>query len=205
MAGKRRITNINLPEEIIEEIMYNLSIKSLLRFKRVSKSWLSTISSQAFIKEHLKRSIAEDDKAGLTDLTHHKLIFTRTILGPNHTGFSYSLGSTSSLGNESNIVTPTLYDYPMPRTCFLILGSCNGIVLMCYTMRTEPLILWNPSTRKHRVIPSSTFDPPVPQAHLFNIDFNDNLRCGLGYDESNDIIGWCLECIQSCNHAQVSS
>ncbi|XP_012842264.1 PREDICTED: F-box/kelch-repeat protein At3g23880-like [Erythranthe guttata] len=208
MAGKRRITNSNLPEEIIEEILYNLPIQSLLRFKCVSKSWLSTISSKAFIKEHLKRSIAEDDKAGLTDLTHHKLLFTRKILsrvlgtrkilGPNRTGFSYSLG-TSSLGNESNIVTPTFYDYPMPRLCFLILGSCNGLVLMRYSMRTEPLILCNPSTRIPRVIPSPPFDSPVPrERHLIRlIDCNDNLKYGLGYDESND--DYKVVCIRDTN------
>ncbi|EYU45554.1 hypothetical protein MIMGU_mgv1a022804mg, partial [Erythranthe guttata] len=184
MSGKRRIISRNLPEEIMEEILHNLPIKSLLRFKCVSKSWLFTISSKAFIKEHLKRSIAEDEeKRGLTDLTNHKLIFKyESSDRRTNAPLSYNLGSCCLVNKPE--ITPTLnIDIPMPtpNACLVnIMGSCNGLILIKF----RKLILWNPSTRKHMVIPSPSFDP-IPQQDLFHVRLY-RIRYGLGYDEAND-------------------
>ncbi|EYU34226.1 hypothetical protein MIMGU_mgv11b021967mg, partial [Erythranthe guttata] len=51
-----------IPEEIIEEILCNLPVKSLLRFKSVSKRWRFVISSEYFIKKHLNKSCADGSK-----------------------------------------------------------------------------------------------------------------------------------------------
>ncbi|KAF3625851.1 putative F-box/kelch-repeat protein-like isoform 2 [Capsicum annuum] len=59
----------NLPEEVITEILLKLSVKSLLKFRSVCKSWLSLISSREFVKSHLLLSATNKD------YTHHGVIF----------------------------------------------------------------------------------------------------------------------------------
>ncbi|KAL4184275.1 hypothetical protein AMTRI_Chr10g224760 [Amborella trichopoda] len=41
-----------LPDELLEEILVNLSIPSILNFKRVSKSWFNLLSSPCFLHLH---------------------------------------------------------------------------------------------------------------------------------------------------------
>ncbi|XP_059312506.1 F-box/kelch-repeat protein At3g23880-like [Lycium ferocissimum] len=59
----------NLPAELITEILLNLPVKSLLKFRSVSKSWLELISSNEFVKTHLLLS------ASNKNYTHHGLMF----------------------------------------------------------------------------------------------------------------------------------
>ncbi|KAK3012848.1 hypothetical protein RJ639_010348 [Escallonia herrerae] len=47
-----------LPDEIIEEILTKLPVKSLLRFTAVCKSWYSHIKNPSFINAHLNQTIA---------------------------------------------------------------------------------------------------------------------------------------------------
>ncbi|KAL9139973.1 hypothetical protein ABFS82_14G006000 [Erythranthe guttata] len=184
--AEKRLTS-NLPEEIMEEILYNLPIKSVLRFKCVSKSWLSTISSKTFIKDHLKRSIAEDEeKPGLKVLTNRKILFNYVKPAAR---LSYSIGSFSLCKNPK--ITPTLYDIPIQNVGFMhIIGSCNGLILI---MIEGKLVLWNPSTRIYRVIPSPSFNEAI-----FLHDGPFHVRYGFGYDESND--DYKVICIKDTNY-----
>ncbi|KAJ0770206.1 putative F-box domain-containing protein [Helianthus annuus] len=49
-------TKISVPDEIIDDILSRLPVKSILRFRSVSKSWLSRISHPSFTKLHSARS-----------------------------------------------------------------------------------------------------------------------------------------------------
>ncbi|KAJ0952045.1 putative F-box domain-containing protein [Helianthus annuus] len=58
LEDRSRKANISLPSEIIKEILSRLPVKSILRFKSVSKPWLSCISDPTFTKLHLTRASA---------------------------------------------------------------------------------------------------------------------------------------------------
>lgn len=56
-----------LPNEVLVDILVRVPVKSLLRFRCVSKKWNSLISSPAFINTHLNRALFQqtngDDKS----------------------------------------------------------------------------------------------------------------------------------------------
>ncbi|KAI5678751.1 hypothetical protein M9H77_09701 [Catharanthus roseus] len=55
-------TIVNIPDDALIEILLRLQVKSLFRFKSVSKFLVSLLTSPQFIDMHLKFSIARDDE-----------------------------------------------------------------------------------------------------------------------------------------------
>ncbi|KAL2932305.1 hypothetical protein RDABS01_037715, partial [Bienertia sinuspersici] len=54
MVTKNRV--VDLPEELMREILSRVSVKSLIRFKCVSKSWCNLINSKDFVELQLNKS-----------------------------------------------------------------------------------------------------------------------------------------------------
>ena len=52
MVRKHKMANCYIPFEIQEDIMKRLPVKSLIRFRSVSKPWKSLIDSSKFIIDH---------------------------------------------------------------------------------------------------------------------------------------------------------
>ncbi|PIN12079.1 hypothetical protein CDL12_15316 [Handroanthus impetiginosus] len=152
----------NLPEEIITEILLRLPVKALLKFRCVSKLWLSLISSPQFIKTHLKISTKNNI------YSHNRLILSS---GPRPNVFhTFSLNPKI---DEYSYVDTLLFDYPLSvdqDERIRIVGSCNGLV--CGVLDLGNVVLWNPSTRKLKKLPNSG---SLRGTHY-----------GFGYDESND-------------------
>ncbi|KAG8390674.1 hypothetical protein BUALT_Bualt01G0108200 [Buddleja alternifolia] len=153
------------PEEIITEILSRLPVKSLLKFRCVSKSWRSLISTKHFIKSHLTISTKN------TKFNHHSII--STLLHPYYTLKSCSLHSL--LYNP--ITYAVDFDYPMknPKNSVRIVGCCNGLV--CIAINGKYFFLWNPSTKQHKKLPD--VDGKMKN-DLFITKY------GFGYDECND-------------------
>ncbi|XP_059309917.1 F-box/kelch-repeat protein At3g23880-like [Lycium ferocissimum] len=136
-----------LPSEFITEILLKLPMKSLVRFRCISQSWLALISSPEFVKTLL--SIFANNK----EYTHHKLILSSFRRG-NINDCSLKDCSLSSLLYDS-IAHSFDLDYPMKhlRQSIKVVGSVNGLI--CLAIEDEDFILWNPSIRKFKKLPDS--------------------------------------------------
>lgn len=126
----------HIPEELIEEILINLAVEPLLRFKCVSKSWRRLISDKSFAKAHLQKSSDFIDRHNLMYKFYHRN--------------RWSLRSCSLkylLDGQQYDAVPAWDHGPIgdhPKS-IEILGSCNGLILV--SDRKRSLLLWNPKTR----------------------------------------------------------
>nr|XP_043620304.1 F-box/kelch-repeat protein At3g06240-like [Erigeron canadensis] len=132
----------NLPQVIILHILSCLPIKSLLQFRRVSKSSRQLVSHPYLAKRHLLASTPNhpDD--------HHLLIYYET---DDYKYEFYSLRSPITLQETLKLQTPdnALHGY------LRIVGSSKG--LMCffdtnYFSNVGRVILWNPSVNKYKIV-----------------------------------------------------
>ncbi|XP_059630157.1 F-box/kelch-repeat protein At3g06240-like [Cornus florida] len=127
-----------LPQQVFVEILSKLSVKSLLKFKCVSKSWRSLISDSHFIKTHLNQNQ------------------TRRILIAK-SNYQCSL-YTASFGSASNDIVVEKIDFVVqnnPHPQCQIIGSCNGLI--CLEVDFQFIYVFNPSTRESKPIPDCNF------------------------------------------------
>ncbi|XP_050283030.1 F-box protein CPR1-like isoform X4 [Quercus robur] len=129
-----------LPEEVVLEILHRLPVKSLIRFRCVSKSWNSLITSSAFINSHLTRSLSLPSNS-------NKLIVRHCVDNPYVDHYKLIDDNSDSFDQIQSI--------ELPRRSrriqhFQLIGSVNGLFSLydqdCY-------ILWNPSIRKFITLP----------------------------------------------------
>ncbi|OIT27853.1 PREDICTED: F-box/kelch-repeat protein At3g23880-like [Nicotiana attenuata] len=165
------LTDPTLPTELITEILSRLPVKTLVRFRSVSKSWLALVSSPEFVKTHL--SVSANNK----DYTHHRLVLTAggNIFSSREIDYFLRDCSLSSLRNDS-VTEAFRLNYPMnkPHKSVTVVGSVNGLI--CLAIDDIDLFLWNPSVRRYKNLPH-----PRPTVYHFGW-----FKYGFGYDESND-------------------
>ncbi|KAI5661932.1 hypothetical protein M9H77_21255 [Catharanthus roseus] len=155
-----------IPEEILVQIFKRVPPKSLVRFRCVSKSWNSLVSSSYFVT--LQNEWARASSRSI--LTGH---FSRMQL--------YSIRRKNEVFSVENEVKKAFpFEYKRYNKSFRIIGSCNGLICLCYDeseFETQ-FILWNPSIGKRIALP------------LPRVTFENSVRSsefGFGYDtESND-------------------
>ncbi|KAL7081402.1 hypothetical protein ACP275_14G037700 [Erythranthe tilingii] len=121
-----------LPFDILEIILLKSpSVKSLLRFKTVCKSWNTIISDPVFVRKHLEKSKNSPNNNNLF-LSTYKNSIQRFSL------FNFEGPRIHAERVEENI--HYIYD--------VILCECNGVLLLKESRRyTRKHALWNPSTR----------------------------------------------------------
>ncbi|KAM3249692.1 hypothetical protein P3L10_011462 [Capsicum annuum] len=146
------------PSEILLNILTRLPVKSLLRFKSVSKPWNVMISSNEFKKIHRDQSKA---------LGREKLLLqSRNV-------FEFRDLESSLLDLMENQQFPLKKFQRAEVWCL-----CDGLVLLRNPRAYKNYVLWNPSTREYRAI-------SCPDNHL---NYNEEPRrvraCGLCYDSS---------------------
>ncbi|KAL4619413.1 hypothetical protein ACB092_06G077700 [Castanea dentata] len=148
----------NLPRELIVDILSRLPVKSLCRFKCVSKPWRTLISRPDFVKTHLRRAQ-----------------FKRLILASNDS--LYSIEHETSF--ENDVVAVAIDYFPLDQNHqsypIEMIGSCNG--LLCLKPQPNTFFVFNPATHESARIP----DAPTPYGFDHAI-----LAHGFGYAPSID-------------------
>ncbi|XP_009790093.1 F-box/kelch-repeat protein At3g23880-like [Nicotiana sylvestris] len=132
---KRSVTEkdtFGLPYDILSDILIKVPVKSLLRFKSISKPWNAIISGDEFIKAHRDQSKA---------LGRRKLLLQ-----------SKYTGEFELMDLENPKVVTVTQDQESPLKNSHVLCSLDGLVLLDINMLDETFALWNPSTRQHQTL-----------------------------------------------------
>ncbi|PON48918.1 F-box domain containing protein [Trema orientale] len=135
----------SLSEDIMIKIMSKLPVKSLLRFKCVSKQWFSLITTDSYF---------------ITTQLHHSSTSKLCILY----GDEYKHQEKETIyvdrmlliRDQSTVEDLHLDHHPPVDQRFEIVGSCNGLV--CVRLLDSPpgytnIVLWNPATKDSRYLP----------------------------------------------------
>nr|XP_020187251.1 putative F-box protein At1g47790 [Aegilops tauschii subsp. strangulata] len=119
-----------LPEEIVEDILSRLPVRSLRRFRCVSRAWDALITSPAFEDLHSDRS------------RHHRRLFLKPTC--QNVFYAWKLGGPAE----------TIMDnWRLPQgKIFPITKSCHGIVLL-RCLDYDLHYVWNPSANQLLALP----------------------------------------------------
>ena len=145
--------NLLLSEDLLEEILSRLPVKSLIRFRCVKKSWSADFQQPSFIAKHFYNRC---DQANPSILVESNLF----------PGYGLSLHPYPDDGVVERF---RILDFrndmgiPEPRHINLI-GCINGIICLggCFNGGFDGFVLWNPAIRKRKVVSY----PSPPAAHL---------------------------------------
>ncbi|XP_010495208.1 PREDICTED: F-box/LRR-repeat/kelch-repeat protein At1g09650-like [Camelina sativa] len=141
----RKESVLQLPHEVVEQILEKLAVKSLLRFKAVSKQWRSTIESQFFQGRHLTHR----QRSGDPDVL---MVSERPYTGTD-TLRTMVLGSSS-------VKIPTPWEETSDKTLSYCVShnSCDGLLCLFYPNKS---FVFNPATRWYRALPRCKSHQPL--------------------------------------------
>lgn len=182
-----------LMEEIIMNILVRLPVKSLVRFKCVSKSWRSLISDTYFIRMHVNhvRNINTNTEFASQIFVRHDYDVGTTF----HRMDIYKKEEEEECDHQdgTTVSTPVAIsdkelDFPEEFRCdrgnsIEIRGFCDGLVCL---VDSGGLLIWNPSIKECRRLPF-----PHPTTNDYLDDSGPRSLCvldvyGIGYDPSVD-------------------
>ncbi|KAG4133650.1 hypothetical protein ERO13_D08G107300v2 [Gossypium hirsutum] len=162
-------SSLSLPQNTITDILSRLPVKSLTRFKSVSKNWADLTSAPAFIAAHLRRSS-----------TDPSLLIRRYH---SQSGWDYGIWLIT---NPTLSYATQLLRIPLEESLPLfpkIVGSVDGLVCLdispCYA---SDFAMWNPGTKQIKRLPlpliTSSRDNPIWMVfHGFGFDsFNNDYK-----------------------------
>ncbi|KAH6765300.1 hypothetical protein C2S51_016549 [Perilla frutescens var. frutescens] len=139
MMEKKAKNVLNLPAEIVEEILQNLPLKSLRRFTSVSNVWKSMISESGFVKRYRGRE---------------RIVFAF------RSSLVSSISSSSTELESESVVCPFPFGKEQPS----LMGLCDELWLACVG---KSLFLWNPSMRSYKKLPNPpTLRSPFHPCHF---------------------------------------
>jgi len=127
-----------LPDDLIIEVLSFLTVKLLMRFRCVCKSWNSLVSNPKFIKIHQKKSERNKNLVLIEKEYSSFLVCKRIIVN--------YLPTSRLVGNS--LITLTNNHILNEEDGFFLVGSCNGLVcLVGYSDLEKWLYFYNPATR----------------------------------------------------------
>ncbi|KAI3441440.1 F-box domain-containing protein [Psidium guajava] len=109
--------SIDLPQEILIQILVKLPVKSLVRCRCVSRSWDALVTDPSFVSLHLRHAMASHD---------HSVVLLRHYSLTQH-----KERNTLYLDGESFLEHQEL-EFPLTTNeTYYLAGSCNG--LLCFS------------------------------------------------------------------------
>jgi F-box interacting protein len=161
-----------LPKEIIiTEILSRLPVKSLMRFRCVSKAWCSLISTPRFIATHLKNySLSNSQHQPYIFVCHNRTSHT-LLLYPSYQEIEQKGDFFANPSDRIELDDPFNHKYSLH-----LVGSSNGLLClanMTFNNESGLCVLWNPSIQKAISLPK----PNTLQSHQ---------TFGFGYEPMTD-------------------
>ncbi|XP_058187772.1 putative F-box/kelch-repeat protein At1g12870 [Rhododendron vialii] len=161
-----------MPEDALTEILSRLPVKSLLRFKSISKHWYSLIQSPCFISLHHNRSPKNES-----------LLVLRSV--KTTSAFAPITLALSVVSNKTPVLDLDLPFGGQPASWLNLFGSSNGIVCL-FNSSTKIMMLCNPAMREFKVLPQPPFHTRYTSHLRFAFDPKTNdykvLRVVASYD-----------------------
>ncbi|RDY05191.1 F-box/kelch-repeat protein, partial [Mucuna pruriens] len=160
-----------LPEELLVEILSWVSVKDLMRYRCVSKSWSSLIFDPTFIKLHHQKSSKN---------TH--ILLTFRDYENDESRYSAAPCSIHDLLENPSSTIGACHRF---NHDYIVLGVCNGLVCLQDSYRGDVfeeywVRFWNPATR--------VMSEESPHIRLCSSDYNYPylFMFGFGYDDWSD-------------------
>ena len=147
----------HLPHDVVLNILVRLPVKSVLRFRCVSKTWDSSITTPSFISTHLNLNLNNNNNNN----NSLACLITPTI----SLGFPFIITIPSFIGGYDHAFN-RISEYPIPSAFprIHLACSCNGLVCLYRftkaSTNANSIYLWNPSIRKFKRLPAF-FDNPI--------------------------------------------
>ncbi|XP_016442952.1 F-box/kelch-repeat protein At3g23880-like [Nicotiana tabacum] len=156
---------MNLPEDVIFEILTRLPVTSLIRFKCVCKLWYSLIKNPNLISKHLQNLSRKKN--------YVRLLISRRGNITNKRVVSLSINDTLDVFINQDF--PSYFNDKFGHVRHI--GPCNGIVCLCGY--PDNIVIWNPSIRDYKILPQSQIQRLVGST-VRGSDF------GLGFDSKRN-------------------
>ncbi|KAF3955149.1 hypothetical protein CMV_019598 [Castanea mollissima] len=167
MSKLRNLSSELLPHDVVFEILTRLPVKSLIRFRCVSKSWYSTITDPIFITKHLnlnnkaKSLSSNNNHNGCLLYDCNKQLCTAVCNGNGNGDPKLTLTSTEV----------SRFQIPFSVNFYKI-SFCNGMFLNYGYLRDRMIYLWNPSIQKFKMFANAPISFTAGLAyHSKNNDF----------------------------------
>ena len=133
----------HLPHDVVLNILVRLPVKSVLRFRCVSKTWDSSITTPSFISTHLNLNLNNNNNNNSLDC-----LITPTI----SLGFPFIITIPSLIGGYDHAFNRISKYSAFPR--IHLASSCNGLVCLYRftkaSTNANSIYLWNPALENLR-------------------------------------------------------
>ena len=162
-----------LPEDVVEDILGQLPVKSLTRFRCVSKSCDSIITDPTFITKHLKLNLNQSESLISTNTHSGYLLYTTE--DKNSSPSSKQL-CTVVCNNDCTLTQVSRFEIPSFLDKCNIVGCCNGLFCMADYGLSHIIYLWNPRIRMFKKLlatPSTDEDTRSVIGLAYNSQNND--------------------------------
>ena len=161
----KQFSSEHVPDDVVSDILTLLPVKSLIRFRCVSKPWNSIITNPDFINTHFDRA----KSLSISNSNNGYLLYAVIVN-------NYDQKLCIDVCNSDRTLTH-ISRFQMPISHVRGVGFCNGIFCL-YNFLNRMLFLWNPSIRKFKMVAPA----PTTRIHFIRSSFT----FGFAYHSQNN-------------------